>query len=71
MYRVTCAAAVCPIDRIFYTDDVLTVEKAIFHAMWARNYHLTSYNFMENGVEYCFANPKTELLYVYRFNEKP
>ena len=71
MYRVTCAAAVCPIDRIFYTDDVVTVEKTIFHAMWARDYHLKNYHFIKEGVEYCFTNPKNELLYIYRFNETP
>lgn len=71
MYRVTCAASTCPIDRIFYTDDVLTVEKAIFHAMWARDYHLKSYCLLKNKVKYCFTNPKNELLYIYRFHEEP
>lgn len=70
MYHVTCAATTCPIDRIFYTEDVLTVEKAIFHAMWAHNYHLKNYRFLKKVVEYCFTNPENELIYVYRFNEQ-
>lgn len=71
MYNVVCNLPEWPQNRYFYTDDVLTVEKAIFHAMWARNYHLTSYHLIMDGVEYCFANPKGELLYVYRFKEQP
>lgn len=71
MYHVTCAAYTCPIDKIFYTDDVLTVEKFIFHTMWERNYHLKSYCFLKKGVKYCFTNPENELLYVYRCHEQP
>ena len=72
MYYVVCAASTCPINRYFYTDDLLVVEKAIFHAMWAHDYHLKNYRFIrQSGVEYCFTNAKNELLYVYRYKMKP
>lgn len=71
MYHVICAAYSCPINKTFYTDDVLTVEKFIFHTMWARDYHLKSYRLLKNKVKYCFTNPKNEMIYVYRLHEQP
>ncbi len=71
MYRVTCAAFACPIDKVFYTDDAITVDKFIFHTMRDRGYQLKNYRLLKDCVEYCFTNPYNELLYIYRFKEKP